>query len=516
MRRLRRLRSRASIVTVAVGGMAALLSAPHDAGAQQQQQPRTQQAPPKPQVRQVTPKPTQTARPSTTGQRREVTKVTRNTGSGDVKKPTSSSSSNAPKPREQVSKPVVRDATSTPKPNSNTANTNKTPEPNKKTGDIPKKLEPIKKPTDAAKVDQKTLDPVKRAGDLTKVDPSKGPPKPNTAGPLGPVPPGPNANKLPLGSNSTPPGGTIPGQKTATPINKIVAPQALIHTPAKGLNIKPLAPPKVASVNLLLFKPMRPPVPPPRLIGPAWYQPAPRFSWYPWGGRKYFPYFFVGTIVTGAVVVAGYNYWTPPPPSCYAGGSTVYYYPGTRVCYDFSVAREDDEFECHGKVFRYRPSRYRTVETMIENEAPSAVPVTTWAQSAPPERKVQVQAAIDRAAARAQTIAAAPLEKLDCSACLAALGPTEGEDGQATVSVVNNCDHDVTVSGGLAKTGAPADTPAVCEFQGDVPAGQEVVACTKPTSDFTEAQVFLNAVVPVAGTAKAAPACRIPDQPKAN
>ncbi len=530
MKRIWSTQASSSLAAVAITGLATSLTLPDTSHAQQQKKPE-------PQVRQVAPRVvqpqrqvTQSARQAVQPARREVVKAPRNTASSDSVRKVSPPASTVSKP---VSKPVIREAAPKPiinqKPiirdSASKPVLNKTEPP--KTANTRTPVELPKKPLDAAKVDPKKLDPIKRPGDLTKgpilqpidpakrtgdltrIDPSKGPLLPGkVGGPLGPTPSGSNATGRPIG-----PAG-LPGQKTASPIAQ--PPIRAVSLPARGVNIKPmLVPTRIAAPNQMLWRPAKPPIPAPRLFGPAWYQPAPKFSWYPWGGRKYFPYFFVGTVVTGAVVVAGYNYWTPPPPSCYAGGSTVYYYPGTRVCYDFSVAREDDDFECHGKVFKYRPSRYRTVETMIENEAATAVPVATW-QEREPARKVQVQAAIDRAAARAQTIAAVPPEKLDCSACLAALGPTEGEDGQATVSMVNNCDHDITVSGGLTKTGAPADTPAVCEFQGDVPAGQEVVACTKPTSDFAEAQVFLNAVVPVEGTTKPAPACRIPDAPKAN
>lgn len=280
-----------------------------------------------------------------------------------------------------------------------------------------------------------------------------------------------------------------------------------IAKPAPGLvNIKPLAPPKV-----VLLPPKLPPVPPPKWAGPPWGLKAPKLSWYPWGGKAYFPYFFVGTVATVGVAVVGYNYWLAPPPSCYAAGSVIYYYPGTKVCFDFATAREEDPFECHGKVFRWRPTKYRTVETLIEAEAPQAVVASAWIAE-DPQRTVEVRSAIDRAAARAQSVAATPLDQLDCSTCLSALGPTQGDNGQCTVSLVNNCDHDVTVSGGLSKTSATPDTPTVCDFQGDVPAGAEVAACTRPCGEFADAQVFLNAVVPVAGTAKPAPSCRIPQK----
>lgn len=464
-----------SIAGMTAAGLAALLALSMSAGAQQQPQlPKQPQVPqnlpkkaaipaPQPKVRQAQPKPQQQQQKKTTSsdqpvKKKEVPKTANKSNPDSVKK-----------------SPVVTKAP------------------------IPK-IDPKKTADPSKLVPKKSADPGKQ-------------PIPGSG-----TPTIPKVTKLPIAPKGTIPGQpTLPsGQKLAVPgVPGSKMPSTVLYKPAPGLKIKPMLPPKIAPANLTLWKPAKPPMPAPKLFGPAWFKPAPKFSWYPWGGKKYFPYFFVGTVVTGAVIVAGYNYWTPPPPSCYAGGSVVYYYPGTRICYDFSVAREDDEFECHGKVFRYRPSRYRTVELMIEDEGTTAVPVSTWAEKEP-DRKAQVQSAIDRAAARAKTVAAVPTEKLDCSACLAALGPTEGEDGQATVSVVNNCDHDITVSGGLTKTGASADTPAVCEFQGDVPAGQEVVACTKPTSDFSEAQVFLNAVVPVEGTAKPAPACRIPDQPKAN
>lgn len=277
--------------------------------------------------------------------------------------------------------------------------------------------------------------------------------------------------------------------------------------PAPGLaTIKPLMPPKV-----VLLPPKLPPVPPPKWAGPPWGLKAPKLSWYPWGGRSYFPYFFVGTVATVGVAVVGYNYWSAPPPSCYAAGSVIYYYPGTKVCFNFATAREEDPFECHGKVFRWRPTKYRTVETLIEAEAPQAVVAETWIAE-DPQRVVEVRSAIDRAAAAAQTVAMTPLDQLDCSTCLSALGPTQGDNGQCTVSLVNNCDHEVTVSGGLSKTAATPDTPTVCDFQGDVAAGAEVAACTRPCGEFTDAQIFLNAVIPVAGTAKPAPSCRIPQK----
>jgi hypothetical protein len=546
MRRSRRSRPATIFVAAAAVGLTAVIASPDIGLAQQRQQQQQQQqqqarkptAPP-PQVRQAQPRQVQQSRPSNSqAPKREVTKVTKNTGSsGDSNKRSPSTSNTASRPvtkppvKETADKkPTIREAAPKPvaKPVAKSDTVKKT--------DTAKTVDTVKKPVQpqikvggpaAADPNANKRVPVNKPTDLTKVDPKKvdpkNPTKPVVAGPLGPIPPGGNTKTLPLGQKTGGPTApvTLPGQKTAgqTPQTRpfVMGPPP---PPAKGLNIKPMTPVKTAWVDKgFLGRPTLPPGPAPRFLGgPSWYQTAPRFSWYPWGGRKYLPYFFVGTVVTGAVVVAGYNYWTPPPPSCYAGGSTVYYYPGTRVCYDFSVAREDDDFECHGKVFKYRPSRYRTVETMIENEAPTAVPVATWVEKSP-ERKVQVQAAIERAAARAKTVAAVAAvtpEKLDCSACVVPLGPTEGEDGQATVSMVNNCDHAVTVSGGLVKSDAAADTPPVCEWQGEVPAGQEVVACTKPTADFTEVRVFMNGVVPVEGTTQPAASCRIPDQPKAN
>lgn len=301
------------------------------------------------------------------------------------------------------------------------------------------------------------------------------------------------AAKKPLGS------GNAPALIVTTP--KGFNPN-WIAKPAPGLvNIKPLGPPKV-----VLLAPKLPPAPAPKWVGPPWGLKAPKLAWYPWAGRSYFPYFFVGTVAVVGVV--GYNYWSAPPPSCYAAGSVIYYYPGTKVCFDFATAREEDPFECHGKIFRWKPSRYRAVETLIETEAPLALVASEWIAE-DPQRLVEVSAAIDRAALRSQSVAASPLDQLDCSTCLSALGPTPGDNGQCTVSLVNNCDHEVTVSGGLAKTSAGPDTPTLCDFQGDVPAGTEVAACTRPCGEFTDAQIFLNAVVPVLGTPKPAPACRI-------
>jgi hypothetical protein len=313
----------------------------------------------------------------------------------------------------------------------------------------------------------------------------------------------------------------LPGAKTlplpgkialpaAQPVPKTLPWQGKIAIPAPGLTkILPFKPVK-PGLNVTLL-PKLPPVPPKKWSGPPFGTIPQRLSWHPWAGKRVFPYFFVGLVAATAVAVPARSYWSPPPPSCYAGGSAVYYYPGTRTCFDFAVAQSDDPFECHGRVFRWKPERYRTVETLIAETAETSEVAQGWVEKEP-ARKALVTAGLQRATARAQTIASVPIEKLDCSTCLAALGPTEGENGLATVSLVNNCEHDVTVAGGLAKVEAAVGTEPVCEFVGDIPTGGEVAACTKPAEDFADAQLFLNTVTPAAGTAKAAPACRIPEQ----
>jgi hypothetical protein len=308
-----------------------------------------------------------------------------------------------------------------------------------------------------------------------------------------------------LGKGPTPPAGSSSLQG---PFGKQIAGQlGKGSQPAvKPSNMKPI------TANGLLpakLPPVRPPV-----IAPQFrtaFVPN-TFGWHPWRGRNLFPYFFVGAIVAGGSYAA-YNYWSAPVPSCYVGGLARYYYPGTRVCYDFASAVEGDDFEVEGRVYRWQPTRYRTVETLIESEEASAEPSTGWVERQP-VRAAAVQSNIQRAASRAQTLAALPPAKLDCSTCLSALGPTQGENNMCTVSVVNNCDHDVSVVGGLTRTSAAAGAPPLCDFTGDVGAGLEVVACSKPCDEFADAQVFLNTVVPAAGTPKPAPSCR-PQQQQA-
>lgn len=378
---------------------------------------------------------------------------------------------------------------------------------------------------------------------LTKIDPSKTVPagKPDalkSATPIGKtiVPPGnqplpliktapPVVTKLPLpGSGSSPgtppvklppPGAKLPqvpgqiglpppGLKVPNPGNP-----GPIGLPPPGLKVPKMPPLAKVPPGLYFPPPKLPPAPPPKWVGPPPPIP-PSFGWHPWKGKNLLPAFFVGAVIGVGVASAGYTYWAPPPPSCYLAGGVVYYYPGTKICFDFATAVPGDPFVFENRVYYWEPRRYRTVERLIEVERERAEVVDGWADREP-TRVTLVKAGMDRAANRAKSVAAVPIDKLDCSTCLTAIGPTEGENGQCTVSLANNCDHAVSVSGGLSLAAAKADDPPLCDFQGEVPTAAEVAACTRPCADFTEAQVFLNAVIPVAGTTRPSSACRVPE-----
>jgi hypothetical protein len=371
-----------------------------------------------------------------------------------------------------------------------------------------------------------------------KIDPNAKTPQtgnlPPGATPIGKTIVPPSANTLPVGKIVTPPPGNIitklppgglppanpPSGGGVQPIPGKFVPLAkppLQYVPkgpiqaAPGLNIPGLVfkqpPPKYK-----FYPPLPPPVPPPKWAGPATIPPA--WGWHPWKGKNMLPYFVVGAVVGVGVGAVAYNYWTPPPPSCYLGGGVVYYYPGTKVCFDFATAVAGDPFVFEDRIYYWEPRRYRTVELLIAAEQPRAEPALGWADREP-TRLTLVKSGMDRAASRAKSVAAVPFDQLDCSTCLAALGPTEGENGMCTVSLVNNCDHDVIASGGLALTSAAAGSPPLCDFQGEVPAGAEVAACTKPCGEFNEAQVFLNAVIPTEATQRPSPSCRVAEQREA-
>jgi hypothetical protein len=517
----------ATVAAVAGAIATAMGSAPSDAQAPQVKREAVKVAPktaPTPQIRQVAPRPA--SRPAAQSQsrptatptvRREVQKIVRSQPSTSVPSVTKV---DRPTPSPTIKKVIPATPASTTKVTSpatkvTVPKVTKIDPAQKTTPGVPSK---IVTPTVPGKVLQPTLPaPGTKIGQPTIPGKIVQPTLPLPGTKIGqPTIPG----KI---GQPTLPGGVVPlpGSKTLPLPGKITAPlpstgpktipwQGKLPIPAPGLTkVLPFKPVK-PGVNLTLL-PKLPPIPPKRWTGPPFGTIPPRLTWHPWAGKRVFPYFFVGLIAATAIAVPARAYWSPPPPSCYAGGSAVYYYPGTRTCFDFSVAQPEDPFECHGRVFRWKPERYRTVETLIAETADTSEVAEGWVEKEP-SRKVLVTAGMQRASVRAQTVAAVPMEKLDCSTCLAALGPTEGNHGLATVSLVNNCEHDVTVAGGLAKVDAPAGTEPVCEFVGDIPTGGEVAACTKPAEDFADAQLFLNTVAPAAGTAKAAPACRIPEQ----
>jgi hypothetical protein len=199
--------------------------------------------------------------------------------------------------------------------------------------------------------------------------------------------------------------------------------------------------------------------------------------------------------------------WVRPTPTCYVDGKVFYRQPGSDRCFNFKSAEPGDYFQVNDKVYRWTPGKHISAEDCVDEEdrARRSVAYESWKRDNP---------------TYLQTIAARPPKpepvrdvvpgQLDCSSCLAGIGPVEIGNGMCSLTIANNCEHGVSFKGGIShKSG-----PATCEFEHNAETGEQKVVCNAPCDSFQDAQVYMSAATPKEGWTGATPACRVVDPAK--
>jgi hypothetical protein len=200
--------------------------------------------------------------------------------------------------------------------------------------------------------------------------------------------------------------------------------------------------------------------------------------------------------------------WIAPIPSCYVGGTVFYRDPWSGECFNFDKAEPGERFAVGAKVYAWIPTKYPSVEDMVDDQERSGASVMTEpfriANPTAPVRRIE---ATRVSAGGSAGVAAGPatvsMEATDCSSCLTAIGPVEVTGGQCSVTISNNCGLPVAFDVEFQR-----NDQTFCQTKSDAASASEVIVCTQPCTTFLESRVNLKSAIPKLATSAPFKGCR--------